>query len=706
MAEKALQKVEDQLSCSVCLETYTDPRLLPCFHVFCQKCLAKLVEKSQQGLLSLSCPICRQVMPLPANGVPGLNQAFHINHFLEIAQELKRATSELSAGTSTLKGSMGSSSEANTTQFFCPEHDAKGVELYCNTCGKLICSKCALKGGHHQSHDYQELDKAFERFKVEVTALLKPMENEVATISRSLAELDARSGEISNQQKIIETDLHSTFTQLHDVLYARESELIAQLQKMTQFKMKTLATQRDRIETTLAQLNSCLSFMRESLQSESQEQVLTMKQGVMKQVNELTTSLPTYMLKPNIEADVTYTAPTDLTALCQNFGDLRSPSSPDPSKCHATGKGLNVAEVGEMSIAALHSVDLMDRPCKVPLSSVECELVSEITATRIRGSIIRKADYQYEISYRPTIKGRHLLHIKVESQHIRGSPFSIAAKAPVTKLGIPILLIGEVKKPRDVAITRGGEVVVSEYEASCVSVFASSGEKLWSFGMEGSGKGEFKNPCGITLDGAGNILVADMKNHRIQKFTIDGQFLTAVGTEGSGPLQFSYPWGIAFNATNGKVYVTDSNHHIQVLGSDLSFSGMISKRSGSKGLFDTLYGIACDSTGRIFVTDYCNHAVQVFTADGTHLKTFRKCGSDRKELYSPMAVTVDPNDRVYVSEHGNHRISVFSSEGEFITSFGSYGEQPGQFRAPRGICVDNSGVVYVCDRGNYRVQLF
>ena len=65
MAEKALKKVEDQLiDCSICLETYTDPKLLQCLHVFCRKCLVKLVVRDQQGQLILTCPICRQDTPV------------------------------------------------------------------------------------------------------------------------------------------------------------------------------------------------------------------------------------------------------------------------------------------------------------------------------------------------------------------------------------------------------------------------------------------------------------------------------------------------------------------------------------------------------------------------------------------------------------------------------------------------------------------
>ena len=51
--------------------------------------------------------------------------------------------------------------------------------------------------------------------------------------------------------------------------------------------------QRDQLETTLAQLSSFLGFMKESLKTAgSQEEVLSMKTTVVKQVKELTTHIP------------------------------------------------------------------------------------------------------------------------------------------------------------------------------------------------------------------------------------------------------------------------------------------------------------------------------------------------------------------------------------------------------------------------------
>ena len=706
MAEKVVERarVEEQLNCSICLDTYTDPKILQCFHVFCRQCLVPLGVRDQQGQLSLTCPTCRQVTPIPARGVAGLQSAFHINNLLEIledsAKKLENAPATRERATPTDLNPVNKASH-------CFVHEDKELELYCETCGELICLKCGLKGGKHHSHDYEELNVAFEKYKEEITSSLEPMEKQVTTIKKALALIKECRGEISNQQAAIEDNIHVSFRRLREVLTVRETELIGYLHKTTQGKLKGLAAKRDQIETTLAQLDSCLHFMRESIKAGNESNVLMMKTNTVHQVKELTTPFQPDTLKPNTEADLVFSALADLTATCQSYGQVFASGSPDPSKCHTTGKGLEVAVVGEKSTAILHAVSYEGKPCEEPIKSLECELVSDITGTRASCSVERRGQSQYEISYQPTIKGRHQLHIKVEGQHVRGSPSSVPVKSPVETLGTPILTLGGLTKPYGVAINQRGEVVVTEAGGDCVSLFSSNGEKLRSFGTHGSGQGQFKYPYGVAVDHEGNIQVADGHNHHIQKFTEKGQFLSAVGTKGSGPLQFFYPADIAFNTINNKVYVAGNwNHHVQILNSDLTFFSTFGKEGSGEGQFHNPWGIACDSTGKVYVADTHNHRIQVFTAEGKFLRMLGRRGQGRGELDSPSDVSVDTSGMVYVSEGGNHRVSVFTSEGQFVTSFGRKGEGPGEFNCPCGLAVDNSGVVYVCDSFNNCVQVF
>ncbi len=101
--------------------------------------------------------------------------------------------------------------------------------------------------------------------------------------------MDARCDEISNQQAVSEEGIHNTIT------HVRKTELISQLHQLTQAKLKSLAAQRDQIETTQAQLNRHHHSMRETT---NQGEVLLMKITAVRQVNELTTSILPGLLEP------------------------------------------------------------------------------------------------------------------------------------------------------------------------------------------------------------------------------------------------------------------------------------------------------------------------------------------------------------------------------------------------------------------------
>ena len=296
----------------------------------------KLVVRDQQGRLILTCPTCRQATPVPANGVAGLQSAFHINHLLEILEEHKKAK-DTAASQEGAKSVVIRSIPSKKVIANCFDHKDKEQELYCETCGDLICFKCAIKGGKHINHNYFPLDEAFERYKREITPSLEPLEKKLEAVKKALTQLDKCSTDLSVQQAAIEANIHDTIGQLHEVLEVRRTELIGQLHKMIRRKLKNLAVQRDEIETIQAQLSSSLDFTRERLKTSNQEEVLMMKVNIVNQVKELTTPFPPDILEPNTEADVKFLASPDITDKCRTYGQIFFPESPDPSKCQATG---------------------------------------------------------------------------------------------------------------------------------------------------------------------------------------------------------------------------------------------------------------------------------------------------------------------------------------------------------------------------------
>ena len=80
------QDLKSLLECSVCLETFDDPRTLHCLHSFCKKCLENFVEGKRED--ELNCPVCRCKFTLDKEGK---NITFTLKYYLH-TEALHRAS--------------------------------------------------------------------------------------------------------------------------------------------------------------------------------------------------------------------------------------------------------------------------------------------------------------------------------------------------------------------------------------------------------------------------------------------------------------------------------------------------------------------------------------------------------------------------------------------------------------------------------------
>ena len=174
---------------------------------------------------------------------------------------------------------------------------------------------------------------------------------------------------------------------------------------------------------------------------------MKMKKTIMEQIKKMTDDFKPDMLPPCERANVGFVASPELIQICHRFGEVHL-SHVCPEKCYATGRGLEVAKLDDRATAVLHIVNQKGKAYSIPVGTLTCELVSEITGEKTDCSVKKmEASSQYEISYQTTSGRRHQLHIKVEGEHIKGSPFAILVKLPVEKLGTPVKTISGLKKP-------------------------------------------------------------------------------------------------------------------------------------------------------------------------------------------------------------------------------------------------------------------
>ena len=78
VTKETLAELEREITCAICQEHYTEPKLLSCGHYFCKKCILKLVHRAGAEN-PFPCPECREEIVLPKGSVDGLQTAFFLN---------------------------------------------------------------------------------------------------------------------------------------------------------------------------------------------------------------------------------------------------------------------------------------------------------------------------------------------------------------------------------------------------------------------------------------------------------------------------------------------------------------------------------------------------------------------------------------------------------------------------------------------------
>ena len=740
MAEKALQKLADQLTCPICLDNYTNPRVLPCLHVFCEHCLGRLVLRDAENLTA-TCPNCRRETLLPQEGVAGLPPAFYINHLFEVRDTLQKVTNPNKprcekckdgdakgycrdcgkfvcegcitvhrkweefaeheiATLGQIEADVAHLAPPKKVAMKCSKHPSKKSKIYCETCNELICRDCTVKA--HRDHQFDLVGDCFPKHRDAIVASLQPIKQLVDIVNQAVAEVDARSARIVENGDTIKRDIQAATSELIRALKAREQQLMTEVDQIFGQTSKTLAAQRDHHQLTQTQLASCLKFVEESLRTGSPQEVLSMKKPVVERVQQMAKEFQPSHFQPEPE-EIIHFSHEQLTDACKRFGEAKVVSV-CPEKCYATGEGVERAIPGKVTTLTVHTVDKDGKTCEDPNVPITAELVSHGGVTTVKCQIARRKDHTHHLTYQPQSRGQHDLNVKVYGRPIKNSPFTVAVRktAPDCQ-GIHVKSVTDLTRPRYLAVSEEGLIVVAEYSTHCVTVFDREGHKLRSFGRLGPGQSRLYFPFGVALCSDNSVLVT--MSDCVKKYSLDGKFMASVGTYGSDQLEFNRPYGIATN--NKKVYVCDcENNRIQVLNEDLTYHSSFGSHGSGPGQLNYPSDIAFDSSGKMFIADNKNNRIQVFNPEGQFLYQFNVQGHGMENLNRPIFVFIDSDDFVYVVQKAAGYVSIFDNKGKFIKSFGKSGKKAGKFNSLRGIAVDRNGYVYVSDTDNSRIQVF
>ncbi|TRY97090.1 hypothetical protein DNTS_027280 [Danionella cerebrum] len=143
MSRDSMELLEEDLTCPVCCCLFEDPRVLPCSHSFCKKCLEGILDGNRSLVWrpAFKCPTCRK--ETPHNGIASLQINYSLRGIVEKYNRI-RVMPRMS---------------------LCRAHSGQPLNIFCATDLKLICGFCATTGDH-KGHKFCALDEAYEREKL------------------------------------------------------------------------------------------------------------------------------------------------------------------------------------------------------------------------------------------------------------------------------------------------------------------------------------------------------------------------------------------------------------------------------------------------------------------------------------------------------------------------------------------------------------
>ena len=739
-----LHNLHEEVSCSVCMSPFTDPKILPCFHTFCLHCLNELQRTSgKHG--EITCPECRRKFQVPGSGYPkDLPASFRMNSLLDVMAIQKCNVAGVKCG---------NCQKTNAQSFYCfkccafwcddciaahniirankdhrvlaikdfqdqdienvlrrpafcqkEHHENKKLKFFCKDCELAICNTCVVT--LHEGHVKVPLQDAANERKLRLESVLEFQKEKAIQKRNMITRLQSESNEIQKQVACVKKSAQNLVDNLMRVIEAKKQELYKEVEDKAQKSIERLVEQQSDVEKELLRIETSIKETERFLMRRTSAEIVHFNTVFEEEVTgeaELVdcdrTDLGHFVFFPNKSLMA--------QANSEGVGSLKQIiSKTKASNSTAEGNGINDVTVGLEAQFVLTSRNAENEQCYEQCDVVTVEIRNDNgRECATEAQVQDNKDGSYNISYFAKEAGTCHTSVMVNGEHVSGSPFTVQVKPRKYK---PVLSFGgkgssaghgRFNGPWGVAVNERNEIAVTDSDNNRVQIFSSDGTYLRSFGSEGDQEGELIHPTGIAYLNNGNIVVADIGNHRLQIFTEQGKYLAQIGGEGNLDHQFNYPWGLSVDS-DGNIIVADSDNKLVKI---FTPSGQFLRKFGDDLLVDSCHCIQKDQY--FIVSDDSHHSVKVFNTDGDFLYRFGNEGEGDGEFKEPQCLSVDKAGHLMVCDSENHRVQVLEVNGKFITKFGRYGSEIGELNGPTSTAVLTDGRIVVTDCDNNRIQI-
>uniref|UniRef100_A0A8C3UDX4 Tripartite motif containing 7 n=2 Tax=Catharus TaxID=9184 RepID=A0A8C3UDX4_CATUS len=245
--------LQDEATCSVCLEFFKDPVSIECGHNFCRACIVKSWKDLE---MDFPCPQCREVFQ---------QRSFRPNRQLANMSEI--------ISQFTLRGAKGAEEDG-----LCPKH-REALKLYCKDDRRTICVVCD-RSREHRPHAVVPVDEASEEYKVCLSGRLDFLRKERQELLEFKVNDDKKTQELLKTIESERQKLLSDFERLRQFLHDQEHILLGQLDKMEKNISKRQNENITDLSKEITLLNKLITELEEKIQQPMLEFLKVRCQGV------------------------------------------------------------------------------------------------------------------------------------------------------------------------------------------------------------------------------------------------------------------------------------------------------------------------------------------------------------------------------------------------------------------------------------------
>ena len=308
MAAASTHKFQDIVECPICLETLTEPRMLACFHFYCQKCVHDMKEVKQSHDVGYECPVCRkftaknqlQSLPIMTQLMEAMKQASvatcgkckkqaPIQRCLDCKESYCDACrdthNEFKLFQSHAWEAIGDTARPIIDEIvFCRMHQAKPAELYCRDCKQLICLLC--NGTTHKTHSAETVEEALQQILPAVREKQLEVKAKIECTQACITEAKHRKQETEDMLTSVSEDLEAKYEKAMNKLKADYAELSDEIKSSQAIRQKQQDLEIHQLELKLQSQENVMSLSQSTLDTAQNISLLkALQSGVLDSLN-------------------------------------------------------------------------------------------------------------------------------------------------------------------------------------------------------------------------------------------------------------------------------------------------------------------------------------------------------------------------------------------------------------------------------------